>query len=54
MVWCGVVRDVKDELKELVRKVFEKGDVEGGRIRHVWNMWRMDMDVEFLWVLVGC
>ena len=42
---------MKGGLKELVRNVFEKGDVEGVRIRHVWSV--DDADVEFLGVLLN-
>ena len=47
----GLVGEVKGGMKELVRNVFEKGDVEGVRIRHVWNV--EDADVEFLGVLLN-
>ena len=47
----GLVGEVKGGLKELVRNVLEKGDVEGVRIRHVWRV--DDVDVEFLGVLLN-
>ena len=47
----GLIGEVEESMKGLVRKVLEKGDVEGIRVSHMWSV--EEEDIEFHGALIG-